>query len=102
MHDVPTKVAAEMEQLRKQTAARSSEPVEVYSAAKNGGSPAKRARVSCRFENSMGAQSTAACSSLLAERDEFKSRYEALLHEIQGISGLTEKAKELRAKVADV
>lgn len=72
VHNTQTKTEAELKQLRMQTAGRTSESVEVHSAAKYCGGPTKRAKVSRGSENSVRAPSSAACSALLAERDELR------------------------------
>lgn len=54
VHDAQTKVGAELEQCRTQTASRASESVKVHSAAKDRGTPTKRANVNRDSENSLG------------------------------------------------
>lgn len=81
MHDAQLIVAAELEQLSSPIANRTSEFVEVHSAAKDGKRPAKRAKVNRGSENSSGAPSIAAYFALLAECNELNSRLEALMLE---------------------
>lgn len=69
---------------------------------KNGERPAIREEDSSGSENTLGAPSTAAFSTLLAERDEFKSRCRALLLENQCIPRLVKEAKETGERVAAI
>lgn len=101
MQDAQTKVADELEQLCTQTAKKRPKCVEVHLAVRDDERPAER-EVSRGSEKSVGAPSTAACSALLAESDEFKRRFKVVMFENQCIPGLAEKAKELRANVASI
>lgn len=102
MHGAQTKVVAELELLRMQAANKTSKSAEVHSPAKDGERPAKPTKVSRGSENSLEAPSIVAYSALLVERDEFKSRFEALVCENQCISRLLWELKELRANIADI
>lgn len=79
MHDAQVNVATELKQLCMQATNRTSEFVEVYSAAKEDGRSAKRAKVGRGSAKSLEATLTAAYLALLSVCDEFKCRCEALM-----------------------
>lgn len=86
-YDSQNHVAAELEQLYTQIPNRTSESVEVDSPGEESEGPAKRGQASRGSGNSLRAPLTAAYSTLLAERNEFKNRCEALMPESQCTMG---------------
>lgn len=60
----------------------------------------ERARVAHQCKESSTAPSTAAFSALLAEREDYKNRFEALTIRNQRNPGLALEAKELQEKLA--
>lgn len=86
MRDAQTNVPAVLEQLRTQTANKTSNSVELHSAARDDERTAKCAHFSRCSKNSVGAPTTVIYPSLLTGRDElFKNRSKALMPENQWV-----------------
>lgn len=78
------------------------EMTELESVATESKRPAKRPKVVCGSESGVNAPLTTAYLALLAIRNEFMNRCEALMFEKRCIAGLAKETKWLRAKFADM